>query len=56
MVPGKGLSDRIAEKAYELWERRGRRDGDGVKDWLDAEQMVIMSHDQDTGRTTERRP
>lgn len=27
----------IAKRAYELYERRGRRDGDAVQDWLQAE-------------------
>jgi hypothetical protein len=36
-----GLWDRIAKKAYELWDVRGRRDGYALQDWLDAEQMVM---------------
>jgi hypothetical protein len=36
-----GMWDRIAKKAYELWEQRGRRDGRAMEDWLDAEAMVM---------------
>jgi hypothetical protein len=36
-----GMWDRIAQKAYELWDARGRRDGAAMQDWLDAEQMVM---------------
>lgn len=36
-----GMWDRIAQKAYELWDARGRRDGAALQDWLDAEQIVM---------------
>lgn len=36
-----GTWDRIAQKAYELWEQRGRRDGQALQDWLDAESIVM---------------
>jgi hypothetical protein len=36
-----GLWNRIAQKAYELWDARGRREGNALQDWLDAEQMVM---------------
>lgn len=32
--------ERIAVKAYELWEQRGCRDGHDLEDWLDAETRV----------------
>lgn len=32
---------RIALKAYELYERRGRGDGHALDDWLEAERMVL---------------
>lgn len=35
------LWDRIARKAYELWDARGRREGYALEDWLDAEQTVM---------------
>jgi hypothetical protein len=36
-----GLWDRIARKAYELWDATGRREGSALQDWLDAEQIVM---------------
>jgi hypothetical protein len=35
--------DRIAAKAYELWEQRGRRHGYDLEDWFEAEALVIQS-------------
>ena len=32
---------RIADKAYELYEQRGRRGGYALQDWLDAEHLVM---------------
>lgn len=36
-----GLWDRISSKAYELWEQRGRQEGHALRDWLDAEEIVM---------------
>ncbi len=36
-----GLRERIARQAYELWELRGRRHGHALRDWLDAEILVM---------------
>ncbi len=36
-----GMWERIAKKAYELWEQRGRREGYALQDWLDAEAIVM---------------
>ena len=33
--------NRIACKAYELWDTRGRHSGSALQDWLDAEQIVM---------------
>jgi hypothetical protein len=33
--------ERISQKAYELWEARGRQDGNALQDWLDAEEIVM---------------
>jgi hypothetical protein len=30
----------IAKRAYELYERRGRRDGQAAQDWLQAEREI----------------
>ena len=41
--PGLSLVEyhaRIARKAYDLFERRGRNEGQDVEDWLEAERLV----------------
>jgi Protein of unknown function (DUF2934) len=37
------LGEKIARRAYEIYEERGRRDGDDLNDWLRAEAEVIFS-------------
>lgn len=32
---------RIAERAYELYEQRGREDGHALDDWLQAERELL---------------
>jgi H+-transporting ATPase len=34
------LRQRIATRAYELYEQRGRRDGQAGRDWLEAEREI----------------
>jgi hypothetical protein len=36
-----GMWERISQKAYELWEQRGRQEGNAFRDWLDAEEIVM---------------
>jgi len=36
-----GMWARIAYKAYELWEQRGRQDGNDLGDWFEAEAIVM---------------
>ena len=36
-----GMREWIAEKAFELWQERGYRDGHDFEDWLDAEAIVM---------------
>jgi hypothetical protein len=36
-----GMWARIAQKAYELWDARGRCEGNDLQDWFDAEQVVM---------------
>ncbi|MDH4083591.1 MAG: DUF2934 domain-containing protein [Nitrospira sp.] len=36
-----GMWDRISQKAYELWEQRGCQEGNALRDWLDAEEIVM---------------
>ena len=33
--------DQIAQLAYQIYERRGRKDGKDVDDWLSAEQVLM---------------
>ena len=35
------MRERIAKKAYELWQERGYRDEHDLEDWLDAEIIVM---------------
>lgn len=35
------VRDRIAKTAYELFEQRGRQDGQDLDDWLRAEEIVM---------------
>lgn len=34
------LNKLIQKKAYELWEKRGRKPGHAMDDWLEAERIV----------------
>ncbi len=36
-----GTWERIRAKAHELWEARGRQEGNDLRDWLDAEEIVM---------------
>lgn len=36
-----GMWERIARKAYELYEARGRGEGQDLADWLKAEEIVM---------------
>ena len=40
------MRERIARKAYELWQERGYRDGYELEDWLDAEIIVMEKIDE----------
>jgi Protein of unknown function (DUF2934) len=33
--------DQICQRAYELYESRGRQDGSSEQNWLDAEQQLL---------------
>ncbi len=34
---------RIAERAYQLYEQRGRQDGRALEDWLNAERQLTAA-------------
>lgn len=36
-----GMWERIAKRAYELWELRGRQENRAMENWLDAETEVM---------------
>jgi hypothetical protein len=36
-----GMWERISKKAFELWQERGCREGQALRDWLDAETIVM---------------
>ncbi len=37
---------RIATRAYELYEERGRQEGRAVEDWLNAERQLVGAADK----------
>ena len=39
-VSAEDLNKLIAKKAYELYEKRGRKAGHSLNDWLEAERIV----------------
>lgn len=48
---GKGETDieaAIRARAYEIWERRGRPEGAGHDDWLQAEREIMAEHGKRT--------
>jgi len=34
------VSSLVAKKAYELYEKRGRKSGHALEDWLEAERII----------------
>lgn len=38
--------DRIAQRAYELYEQQGRQEGRAVEDWLQAERQLVGASGQ----------
>ncbi|MDR6670230.1 DUF2934 domain-containing protein [Rhizobium sp. 1399] len=40
--------DRIRQRAYEIWEREGRPDGEDMRHWLQAFQEIAASADADS--------
>ena len=39
-------SQRIAERAYQLYEQRGREDGHALDDWLQAERELLGNNNR----------
>jgi hypothetical protein len=38
---GAQAQDRIARRAYELYEQRGRQEGRALEDWVNAERQLV---------------
>jgi hypothetical protein len=38
------LHERIAERAYNLYQKRGQSHGNDLDDWLEAERAVLSEH------------
>jgi hypothetical protein len=38
--------ERIARRAYELYEERGRQDGQDLEDWANAERQLVGASSQ----------
>jgi hypothetical protein len=36
-----GLKEQIRRRAYEIYEQRGREDGQDVEDWLQSESEIM---------------
>jgi hypothetical protein len=41
------IEERIRQRAYELYEERGRHDGYHAEDWAQAEEQIRDQHDFD---------
>ena len=39
-IPQNQLTDMIRKKAYELYEKRGKKSGQDMNNWLEAERIV----------------
>jgi hypothetical protein len=37
---------RVVQRAYELYEQRGRQDGRALEDWLNAERQLVSASGQ----------
>ena len=49
------LRNRIAEKAYEIYEKRGRVEDNDVEHWLEAERLVCAALKLPLSRTKARK-
>jgi hypothetical protein len=48
-VPDAGIRERIASKAFELYEKRGCSHGLDVQDWVEAEGLVLAEIKKEAG-------
>ena len=49
----KSLHDEIAWVAYELYTKKGRAHWHDLKDWLEAEKIVMKKHERCKGNRAE---
>lgn len=68
VTPGPAIEHQIRSRAFELYLRRGREDGHGIDDWLQAERDIfrelheiaakwrLLMSRPSTGRCHTRRP
>ena len=54
-IDEKVLWEQIAEKAYALYEKRGRVHGYHLEDWLEAERQVLSEVGTQPTTTTQKR-
>lgn len=55
MTDESALRERITQRAYELYELRGREDGFDLQDWLQAEREVLgQTKPSDQSATVEK--
>lgn len=40
----RSLQEKIAERAYELYQKRGQYHGSDLDDWLEAERSILSEH------------
>ncbi len=40
------LEERVRQRAYELYAKRGNESGSELNDWLQAEQEILFARDQ----------
>ena len=50
---GKNLEERIRRVAYGLYEKRGRVEGNDLRNWLEAERIVLSGADDANDRYRE---
>jgi hypothetical protein len=50
----KAIHDEIARAAYELYEKAGRAHGNELKNWLEAEKIVMEEHERHVRETEQK--
>ena len=50
--PNAEVEEQIRQRAYQLYEERGRLDGNAMEDWLVAEEAVLGSRQAKAARAS----